>query len=502
MGTRITIQGEVIGLNTIRYDEKSVVCWTIAMQEARAPEPLDLSEYVGSVVEVSGVLHGDLWGARFERVVSDDQETQITGEVVDSNVIRGPDGDVPCYQHGMVESIFLPLNLLEYFGQTITVAGMLRGQTLYRARIVDVPVAEPVRDPAKEAKSLEDLLRIRANVDNRAKIEAVNGNLGTALGFKWTNGQRTNHPCVIIFVPQKVNSELVSEAEKAPEFLELPDGTWCLTDVVTGGKKQSLEEIDPLPPLSDANQIVVDELKSGRIGLIGGMQLAVYGYGIPVPDYSFVGTAGIAVREQGTGKVGFLTNQHVGDAPGRTIYHPWHGSTSIGFTKRDKERAPDEDWYEGLIDESLSYVRCDCAFVEVLEHLQGLVRRGLHVIGDTGPLLRVDVGTMDIIGQPVVSIGRTRGVQRGTIVAYAYEFQDDFFSTHTDFLIIGQEGSVFSWKGDSGKVIVTDDEAHRPVALLWGGWQERLREGREQEIWSYAIDLGKVLDRLGLELLD
>ncbi len=166
-----------------------------------------------------------------------------------------------------------------------------------------------------------------------------------------------------------------------------------------------------------------------------------------------------------------------------------------------KEFAADEDWYEGIIDESLSSVRCDCAFVEVLDALQSLVNPGLHIIGDTGSLLRVDVNTMDIIGQRVISVGRTRGVQRGTIVAYAYEFEDDFFSTYTDFLIIGQEDGAFSWKGDSGKVIVTDDAEHRPVALLWGGWQERLRQGREQEMWSYAIDLGKVLDRLNLELL-
>jgi WD40 repeat protein len=73
---------------------------------------------------------------------------------------------------------------------------------------------------------------------------------------------------------------------------------------------------------------------------------------------------------------------------------------------------------------------------------------------------------------------------------------------YTDFLIIGEDGRAFSWKGDSGKVIVTDDDDHRPVALLWGGWQERLRQGHEQEIWSYAIDLGKVLDRLDLALLD
>jgi hypothetical protein len=35
-----------------------------------------------------------------------------------------------------------------------------------------------------------------------------------------------------------------------------------------------------------------------------------------------------------------------------------------------------------------------------------------------------------------------------------------------------------------------------------GGWQERLRHGRKQENWTYAIDLGKVLDRLNLELFE
>ena len=108
---------------------------------------------------------------------------------------------------------------------------------------------------------------------------------------------------------------------------------------------------------------------------------------------------------------------------------------------------------------------------------------------------------MDIIGQKVVGVGRTRGVQRGHIIAYAYEFHDDDFSIYTDLLIIGEDGKAFSDKGDSGKIIVTDDDEHRPVALLWGGWQERLRHGHEQENWTYAIDLGKVLDRLDVELL-
>ena len=135
------------------------------------------------------------------------------------------------------------------------------------------------------------------------------------------------------------------------------------------------------------------------------------------------------------------------------------------------------------------------------ERLESKVESGLYAIGKTGELLRIEPETMDIIGQKVISIGRTRGVQRGRIVAYAYEFKDEYYSIYTDLLIIGEDGKAFSWKGDSGKIIVTDDDAHRPVALLWGGWQERLRHGREQENWTYAIDLGKVMNRLNLELL-
>ncbi|MFQ6113523.1 MAG: hypothetical protein ACE5NG_05470 [bacterium] len=127
---------------------------------------------------------------------------------------------------------------------------------------------------------------------------------------------------------------------------------------------------------------------------------------------------------------------------------------------------------------------------------------GLHAIGGTGPLLSINRDTMDIIGQRVISVGRTRGVQRGTVVAYAYEFHDGALSVYTDLLIIGEDHQAFSWKGDCGKVIVIDDNEHRPVALLWVGWQERFRHGREQEVWTYAIDSGKVQNRLNLELLE
>ena len=300
----VTIQGKVIGSNSIRYGERIIECWTNSMQAAVVPQPLDLTPYEGKVIEVSGRLHGNLWEARFEGVIHEEGYQEITGKVIGFNIIEGSDGPIDCYRHGMVEAWYLSLNLSEYLGRIITVAGELHGRSLYRATIIGVLEIPVDRDPAKEAKSLNDLLIIRAA--NRDRIEAVNRNLGTALGFKWTNGQRTDHSCVIIFVPQKTLPWLVPDEEKAPEVLEAPDGKWCFTDVVTGGKAESLEDIGPLPELSEENKQVVRELKSGRIGLIGGIQLAFFSDGIEDDQHSAVGTAGIAILHRQTNRIGFF----------------------------------------------------------------------------------------------------------------------------------------------------------------------------------------------------
>ena len=359
------------------------------------------------------------------------------------------------------------------------------------------PAPEPAAPEPREAASLNDLLRIRAA--NKATIEAVNGSLGTALGVKWSGGQSTGRPCVIIFVPKKLDVGEVPESERAPDRLDGPDGLWCLTDVVTGGKAGP-EDVTELPDLTAENRQVVAQLSSGDIGLIGGIQLAFYDGGIEEEKKRYVGTGGIAVRHT-DGRRGLLTNQHVAIEEGRVIFHPRHDDSRIGETAQVIEHAFDQHWYDGVIDEADSFVRCDCAFVQVDDDVVSQLQPGVHTLGPAGPLLRTDPETMDVIGWRVISVGRTRGVQRGTVAAYSYEYIDAEQSVYTDFLIIGDEGRAFSDSGDSGKLILTDDSEHRPLGLLWGGRHERLREGHEQEKWTYAIDLGKVLDRLGLEVL-
>ncbi len=68
-------------------------------------------------------------------------------------------------------------------------------------------------------------------------------------------------------------------------------------------------------------------------------------------------------------------------------------------------------------------------------------------------------------------------------------------------MIIGEDGTEFGDPGDSGKLIVTDDDNSRPVALLWGGRHEQLRVGRGQENWTYAIDINQMPELLGVTIV-
>ena len=79
-----------------------------------------------------------------------------------------------------------------------------------------------------EAKSLEDLMRIRAN--NREFLESISHNLGTALGFKKRTGQPlSKQPAILVFVPQKINPKWIPEGQMIPEKLEGPDGLMVCT---------------------------------------------------------------------------------------------------------------------------------------------------------------------------------------------------------------------------------------------------------------------------------
>lgn len=128
-----------------------------------------------------------------------------------------------------------------------------------------------------------------------------------------------------------------------------------------------------------------------------------------------------------------------------------------------------------------------------------------------GEVMRVDlqepIGT--IIGKPVVKVGRSSGLTKGMILAYALEYNDDKETCYfTDLLVIGEDGQTFDLLGDSGSLVLIVDDGlgkPRPVGIIWGGTANRgrlkLKDGLGLGSWTSAVDLGRLLDLLELDLV-
>lgn len=338
-------------------------------------------------------------------------------------------------------------------------------------------------------------MRIRAH--NREFLDSINGNLGTALGFKKRTGQSlSNQPAIIVFVPLKINPKWVPKSQMIPERLEGPDGLWCVLDVVQGGKAESEEKV---PECEDE---LIDRLRGWDEKIWCGSQVSHW-VNQAIRQYS-IGTLGAFVQKRNGGARGFLTNQHVGIEPGKELFHPVPWGTHLGTTEKVIEYVEDQDWYGSLVDEPDAFVRVDCAFVRFASTFdEANINPQMMGVGQLGPVKNISLDDMSIIGQKVLRVGRATGLRRGTIMAFGYEFIDEKDAcAYTDLLIVGDDGVPFSTHGDSGSLIVMDTPQLNPVGLLWGGWQEKLRTGNAQEKWTYGIALSRVMDALEVDLIE
>ena len=370
---------------------------------------------------------------------------------------------------------------------------------------------------AKQATTLRELAQVRA--DNRALLNAIVGNQGTALGRKdfTASGAPTGDPCIIVYMPHKINLLLIEENLRVPEKLTSNDETLeAATDVVvTTVPDRPLEET----PLSPENQQLVRTLQwlDGQLdhlppgAQIGGAELTADGLG------TYVGTLGFAVRSTlpGTNLRGFLTNQHVGGTASRSMYIPGAEQQAIrvGVTRSVREHYPDDRWIEG-VNETFAYVRTDAAFVAAEDNIAHLLRNDVPRVGFVSGLYEIDLDSMDIIGLPVKKVGRTTGLTNGTVVAFGYgvpnanEQIDRFLgrepaNVYTDLLIAPKGPGPFSAPGDSGSGILADDAAHanQALGLLWGGWPTDIGRATGLEDLTYGINLNRVLDEMSLALL-
>jgi len=379
----------------------------------------------------------------------------------------------------------------------------------------------------RKAKTLRELLMIRN--ENKEYIDSITGNLGSVLGLKNGDGD----PCITIFVPRKINSKWLNGDTAIKDRLIHPSGIYCVTDVVEGGKYDPYFDINVVDVTIGANPFGLpvvsrkDFLGPPPIGSGANLELLAQLHGATEkitpgsrlyhPD-GWIGTLGCFVKKP-DGTKGILTNQHVAGAVNSTLQFPSDRGIPVGKVTDAFEYVPDEARFPGVIDEADSKYRVDCAFIELAGNLElGDVDPLYPILNKSGKIekkelgdpLPLDLDSMGPLGQRVISVGQRRSFQRGIIsgFAYSYEVFDYTFGPDskefTDYLIVSEdedEDGQFSDRGDSGKIIITDDGAYRPVALLWGGWQERIRKGRMQEDWTYAIDINKVLDLLNASIL-
>ncbi|MFS7970023.1 putative peptidase S1, PA clan [Helianthus anomalus] len=356
----------------------------------------------------------------------------------------------------------------------------------------------------ERAITLLELMTIRAF--HSKNLNQVS--LATAIGFRIRGGMLTDIPAILVFVARKIHREWLSHCEFVPCALEGPGGVWCEVDVV----EFSYYGAPAATPKEEFYTELVDGLRGSDPCIGSGSQVA---------NRRTCGTMGAIVKSRtGNRQVGFLTNRHVAvdlDYPNQKMFHPMPPSLGPGVYLGAVERATsfitDDLWYgifAGTNPET--FVRADGAFIPFAEDFNvSNVTTLVRGIGEIGEVKVIDLQSRvgSVVGQQVAKVGRSSGLTTGTIMAYALEYNDGKgICFLTDFLVIGENQKTFDLEGDSGSLIILtgqNGEKPRPIGIIWGGTANRgrlkLKVGQPPVNWTSAVDLGRLLDVLELDLI-
>ncbi|KAH7286881.1 hypothetical protein KP509_32G026400 [Ceratopteris richardii] len=355
-----------------------------------------------------------------------------------------------------------------------------------------------------QAATLLDLMTIRAFHSKRLRHVS----LATAVGFRTRQGILTNIPAIIVFVARKVHKAWLEEGKRLPVYLEGPGGIWCDVDVV--------EFLYYGVPAVTPKEQVYTELVEGLRG-----NDPCIGPGSQVASHETYGTLGAIVQSRtGAQQVGFLTSRHVAvdlDYPNQKMFHPLPPNVGQGVFLGAVERATsfitDDRWYNIFASMNPeTFVHADGAFIPFgdsfdMSRVTTMVR-GIGGMGDVA-LIGLQDPISSIVGKQVIKVGRSSGLTKGRIMAYALENNDEkgicFF---TDFLIVGEDNQPFDLEGDSGSLILMVEDGKtqlKPFGIIWGGTANRgrlkLRSGHAPENWTSGVDLGRLLECLQLDLI-
>ncbi|KAJ3698533.1 hypothetical protein LUZ61_002238 [Rhynchospora tenuis] len=356
----------------------------------------------------------------------------------------------------------------------------------------------------QQATTLLDLMTIRAF---HSKI-LRRYSLGTAVGFRIRKGSLTDIPAILVFVARKVHRKWLTQSQCLPAALEGPGGVWCDVDVV----EFSYYGVPAATPKEQLYDDLLDGLRGSDPSIGPGSQVA---------SQETYGTLGAIVkRRTGNKQVGFLTNRHVAvdlDYPNQKMYHPLPPNLGPGVYLGAVERATsfitDDVWYgiyAGTNPET--FVRADGAFIPFADDFDlSTITTHVKGVGEVGDVKAIDLQSTisSVIGCQVSKVGRSSGLTNGTIMAYALEYNDEkgicFF---TDLLVVGENQQTFDLEGDSGSLIILtgqNGELPRPIGIIWGGTANRgrlkLKTDHGPENWTSGVDLGRLLDRLELNII-
>jgi hypothetical protein len=276
----------------------------------------------------------------------------------------------------------------------------------------------------------------------RERLESLPHVVGTAVGKRRVDGERTDETCLIVFVDRKVPESELAEDERIPETVEF-DGERVSTDVQQVGDVTALA-VDPSPEAARTER---------RRPAPGGVSLAH-------PTLT-AGTMGSTVVETEDGTAVVLTNAHVaapaeeanegdpilqpgpeddGEAPGDAIgeLHEW---SEIGA------EAPNRS------DSALVAVDPDDVDSEIL---------------GVGPLVGFSEPDVDA-DERYTKSGRTTGVTTGELRGRDARIQVGGFG---DGIAVFEGVDVFTGmgaRGDSGSLIGIADGGFTATNLLFAG---------------------------------
>ncbi|CAI5493418.1 unnamed protein product [Closterium sp. Naga37s-1] len=308
-----------------------------------------------------------------------------------------------------------------------------------------------------QATTIQELLDIRASRSEWLRERT----LATAVGVRIRNGQYTDRPAILAFVFSKVHPNWLPPDRLLPARLEGEGSLWCDLDVLEFACLPGRQPARDRARAEEESSELVDDLRGCSAVLGPGSQVAC--------DDTFVTMGPIVVDSSAPHQLGFLTNCHVaGTSPemseGRCLYHPHCPSLGpgvpIGEVRRVVSFRSDLEWFGFYINHQPDIrVRVDGAFAAFTSAIQAhhitAHPRGLPP-GTVGAVLQILPAwpVSALVSQQVAKVGRSSGLTRGTVMAYAVEYYvDSKRAFASDLLIRSSTEAPFDLEGDAGSTV-------------------------------------------------